>query len=75
MRLWLCLGRAFVFEKNRPATFRHPFHSFAGDWVMFKDIGIGRIAFQVVVREFSPWLFAKGPGYRFAHAGRLSLAK
>ena len=35
----------FFFEKNRPATFRHPFYSFAGDWVMFKDILLGRIKF------------------------------
>lgn len=35
----------FFFEKNRPATFRHPLYSFAGDWVMFKDILIGRIPF------------------------------
>src|SRR5690606_7266182 len=35
----------FHFEKNRPATFRHPFYSFAGDWVMFKDILTGRIPF------------------------------
>ena len=34
----------FVFEKNRPATFQHPFYSLAGDFVMFKDILIGRIA-------------------------------
>lgn len=33
----------FFFEKNRPATFRHPFYSFAGDWVMFKDILVGRV--------------------------------
>ncbi|HVK52729.1 MAG TPA: DUF962 domain-containing protein [Pseudoxanthomonas sp.] len=33
----------FFFEKNRPATFQHPFYSFAGDWVMFKDILLGRI--------------------------------
>lgn len=33
----------FFFEKNRPATFRHPFYSFAGDWVMFCDILRGRI--------------------------------
>ena len=33
----------FFFEKNRPATFKYPFYSFAGDWVMFKDILIGRI--------------------------------
>ncbi|UWX04361.1 DUF962 domain-containing protein [Pseudoxanthomonas sp. NC8] len=35
----------FFFEKNRPATFRHPFYSFAGDWVMFKDILVGKIRF------------------------------
>ncbi len=34
----------FVFEKNRPATFQHPFYSLAGDFVMFKDMLIGRIA-------------------------------
>ena len=33
----------FFFEKNRPATFKYPFYSFAGDWVMYKDILIGRI--------------------------------
>ncbi len=35
----------FVFEKNRPATFIHPVWSFMGDWVMFKDMLIGRIRF------------------------------
>ena len=35
----------FFFEKNRPATFKHPFYSFAGDWVMFKDIIVGKIRF------------------------------
>jgi len=35
----------FFFEKNRPATFKHPFCSFAGDWVMFRDILLGRIPF------------------------------
>lgn len=35
----------FFFEKNRPATFKHPFYSFAGDWVMFKDILTGKIRF------------------------------
>ncbi|QCU72702.1 DUF962 domain-containing protein [Luteimonas yindakuii] len=35
----------FFFEKNRPATFRHPLYSFLGDWVMFKDILVGRIRF------------------------------
>ncbi len=33
----------FFFEKNRPATFRHPLYSFIGDWVMFADILRGRV--------------------------------
>lgn len=35
----------FFFEHNRPATFKHPFYSFVGDWVMFKDILTRRIPF------------------------------
>ncbi len=35
----------FFFEKNRPATFQHPFYSFLGDWMMFKDTLTGRIKF------------------------------
>ncbi|MBE7636793.1 DUF962 domain-containing protein [Sneathiella sp. P13V-1] len=34
----------FFFEKNRPATFKYPFYSLMGDWVMFKDILIGRVS-------------------------------
>lgn len=34
----------FVFEKNRPATFKHPIYSLMGDWVMFKDFVIGKIS-------------------------------
>lgn len=33
----------FVFEKNRPATFTHPFYSLMGDWVMFAQALRGRI--------------------------------
>ena len=33
----------FVFEKNKPATFKYPLYSFLGDWVMLKDIIIGKI--------------------------------
>ena len=32
----------FFFEKNQPATFKHPIYSLIGDWVMFKDIIIGK---------------------------------
>lgn len=52
---WLLLGFVqgyafawvghFVYEKNKPATFKYPFYSFAGDWVMYKDMLTGRIAF------------------------------
>ena len=52
---WLLAGLAcgyafawvghFFFEKNRPATFTHPFYSFMGDWVMWKDILTGKIRF------------------------------
>ncbi len=35
----------FVFEKNRPASFKRPLYSFMGDWVMYKDIWTGRIPF------------------------------
>lgn len=35
----------YFFEKNRPATFTHPFYSFMGDWLMYRDILTGRIAF------------------------------
>lgn len=35
----------FVFEKNRPATFQHPWYSLLGDFAMFRDILLGRIKF------------------------------
>jgi hypothetical protein len=35
----------YGFEKNRPATFKHPLYSFAGDWVMFADMLRGKIRF------------------------------
>ena len=51
MLLWLLpvLGYGFAwighffFEHNRPATFTHPFYSFAGDWVMYWQIVTRRI--------------------------------
>ena len=33
----------FVFEKNKPATFKYPLWSFMGDWVMYKDILAGKL--------------------------------
>ncbi|WP_133469907.1 DUF962 domain-containing protein [Paraglaciecola marina] len=35
----------FFFEHNKPATFKHPFYSLLGDWVMFRDILFGKIPF------------------------------
>lgn len=35
----------YVFEKNRPATFKHPLYSLLGDWVMYGQMWRGRIRF------------------------------
>ncbi|MBV8124555.1 MAG: DUF962 domain-containing protein [Burkholderiaceae bacterium] len=35
----------FFFEHNRPATFKYPLYSLAGDWVMFWQIATGKIRF------------------------------
>ena len=34
-----------VFEKNRPATFRHPLYSLMGDWVMYAQMLRGKVSF------------------------------
>lgn len=31
----------FGFEHNKPATFKHPWYSLLGDWVMYKDFWVG----------------------------------
>ncbi len=33
----------FIFEKNRPATFDHPWYSLIADWMMFKDLLTGKL--------------------------------
>ncbi|WP_374357378.1 Mpo1-like protein [Chitinimonas sp.] len=33
----------FGFEKNRPATFKYPFYSLLGDWVMFGQMLQGKL--------------------------------
>jgi hypothetical protein len=33
----------FVFEKNKPASFKRPLYSFMGDWVMYKDMWLGKV--------------------------------
>jgi hypothetical protein len=35
----------FAFEKNRPATFKHPLYSFMGDWVMYWQMLTGQASF------------------------------
>lgn len=32
----------FFIEKNKPATFQHPGYSLLADWVMFKDMLLGK---------------------------------
>lgn len=34
----------FFYEHNRPATFKYPLYSLMGDWVMFKDILVGKVS-------------------------------
>lgn len=36
----------FVFERNRPASFRQPLYSFVGDLAMARDVVIGRIGLR-----------------------------
>jgi len=35
----------FFFEKNRPATFKHPLYSLLGDFVMYRDMLRGKVPF------------------------------
>lgn len=35
----------FFFEKNQPATFKHPVYSFLGDWVMYWQMLTGQASF------------------------------
>lgn len=35
----------FMFEKNKPASFGHPFYSFASDWVMWWHMLTGKVPF------------------------------
>jgi hypothetical protein len=35
----------YVYEKNRPAAFKHPLYSLLGDWVMYGQMLRGKISF------------------------------
>ena len=34
----------FFYEKNRPATFDHPWYSFCADWVMYWEMLTGKLS-------------------------------
>jgi hypothetical protein len=34
----------FFYEKNRPATFGHPWYSFCADWVMYWEMLTGKLS-------------------------------
>ncbi|RYG36523.1 MAG: DUF962 domain-containing protein [Chitinophagaceae bacterium] len=36
----------FFFEKNKPATFKHPFYSLASDFILFFDLLTGKESFN-----------------------------
>ena len=36
----------FFYEKNRPATFKYPFYSLMGDWVMYWQLVTRQIPFR-----------------------------
>lgn len=36
----------FFFEKNKPATFKHPFYSLASDFILFFDLLSGKQKFK-----------------------------
>lgn len=42
----------FKFEHNKPATFKYPFYSLLGDWVMYKDFLTGQL--NQKLRQLNP---------------------
>jgi len=43
----------FMFEKNRPATFKYPLYSFLADWVMLKDAILSVFGLSTPLDQFS----------------------
>jgi hypothetical protein len=43
--IWAWVGH-FVFEKNKPASFKQPLYSFMGDWVMWFQLLTGKLKFS-----------------------------
>lgn len=41
---WAWVGH-FMFEKNRPATFQHPWWSYRGDLRMLREVYTGKVPF------------------------------
>jgi len=41
--LRVCVGWSFLFEKNKPATFKYPLLSLASDFIMFWHIITGQL--------------------------------
>lgn len=44
----------FVFEKNKPASFKQPVYSFISDWRMFADVLRGQLSLQDRVKDKIP---------------------
>ena len=44
----------FVFEKNKPASFKQPVYSFISDWRMFADVLRGNLSLQDRAKDKIP---------------------
>ena len=44
----------FVFEKNKPASFKQPVYSFISDWRMFSDVLRGHLSLQDRAKDKIP---------------------
>ena len=44
----------FIFEKNKPASFKQPLYSFISDWRMFADVLRGHLSLQDRAKDKIP---------------------